>query len=68
MVQTCRVLRSRRQWKRKAIKRGTENRELRKALNRKNEQIARLKSKVAAEAVNQDSTESEQTDTVKKSQ
>ena len=43
MVQTCRILHSRAQWKRKAIKRGAENRELRKALNRKNDQIDKLK-------------------------
>lgn len=49
MVQTCRVLHSRKQWKRKAIKRGAENRELRKTLSRKNEQIDHLKSGLSSE-------------------
>ena len=47
MVQTCRVLYSRKQWKKKAVKRGLKVREMRKAINRKNEQIEQLKAKLA---------------------
>lgn len=50
MVQTCRVLHSRKQWKRKAMKRGAEIRELRKTVIRKNEQIDRLKFVPSPEA------------------
>lgn len=49
MVQTCRVLHSRKQWKRKAMKRGAEVRELRKALLRKSEQIDQLKFGLSSE-------------------
>lgn len=50
MVQTCRVLHSRKQWKKKAIKRGAELREMRKTLNRKNEQIESLKATLEPDA------------------
>lgn len=46
MVQACRVLYSRKQWKRKAVKRGVEVREMRKAIKRKNAQIAQLKDRL----------------------
>lgn len=62
MLQTCRLLHSRKQWKRKAIKRGAEVRELRKTLKRKNEQITGLKSKQMDCQEGQDNG-----DTVKKS-
>lgn len=47
MVQTCRVLYSRKQWKKKAVKRGLKVRDMRKTINRKNEQIEQLKAKLA---------------------
>lgn len=46
MVQACRVMYSRKQWKRKAVKRGVEVREMRKAIKRKNAQIAQLKDRL----------------------
>lgn len=70
MVQTCRVLHSRKQWKRKAMKRGAENRELRKTLARKNEQIDRLKLGLSPEASSDDAmsaTEASSPKKVKKS-
>lgn len=47
MVQNCKVLYSRKQWKKKAVHRGLKVREMRKTLNRKNEQIEQLKTQLA---------------------
>ena len=50
MIQTCKLLYSRKQWKKKAVHRGLKVREMRKAINRKNEQIDQLKTQLAHES------------------